>query len=244
MQIAADPNVNQPDSRAQFGDALLDRVRRHLLLSPSSVSHHEVLMMSVRPVTDARRGALVGEDGVFSCSAIPAGTVLTEYGGLVTPMSQHLLRSRQGLRRPRDEKTLLLASTLFWSDEPLFGIIEEEGIPDRLVIDGSFHSNIGAKFNDFRLAPLLGRRAAADIGRAQPDPPPNATFVELVIAGWPRTFIVAERDIPPGAEITIDYGVAFWESIRLQNAFDASPAFADGSGKVSVARLVDLLARL
>lgn len=156
-------------------------------------------------------------------------------------MAQHLPRSLQDVRHSTDEKTLLLTHSLTWA-----GSLGElaDGQPNSVVIDGSFFETIGARFNDYRLDPFARRNAASDPLPRSDGPPPNCTFVELVIQGWPYAFVVCERPVTAGEELTIDYGDMFWESMRCQRAFDASPTLQDRNGNMSLEALLAVLSRL
>ncbi|KAJ3183377.1 hypothetical protein HDU87_006696 [Geranomyces variabilis] len=79
-----------------------------------------------------------------------------------------------------------------------------------LLVDGD--KTIGAfawatELNDFRTDPL---NPFAD---EDPSSAPNITYIEVTIMNWPCIFIVANHDISPGVELTLDYG-SYWEGFR------------------------------
>ncbi|KAJ3154783.1 hypothetical protein HDU89_008023 [Geranomyces variabilis] len=79
-----------------------------------------------------------------------------------------------------------------------------------LLVDGD--KTIGAfawatELNDFRADPL---NPFAD---GDPSNEPNITYIEVTIMNWPCIFIVANQDIWPGVELTLDYG-SYWDGFR------------------------------
>lgn len=182
---------------------------------------------------------------------IPRKTILCEYGGLVDLETRRHQRALQMEVPNSDEKTMLLSKYVFFCTlssccllmmvasrslqyDELRGSVHVQGEEDeedaqrsrdRLVIDGFFHSNIGASFNDFRLDPFKDGAAGAG-KKGQGEVPPrqtcalsrsaqNCQFVEVEIFGWSHVFVVTLADLAPGVELTVDYGEPFWETLRF-----------------------------
>jgi len=101
--------------------------------------------------------------------------------------------------------------------------------------------------NDFRRDPFKVRPSdGAHKGGSEGAERPNCRFVEVVIYGWPHVFLLAEREIPAGTELTVDYGEPFWETLRFHRALAVYAETAQRSPNkgVSMAELFGLLSKL
>jgi len=45
------------------------------------------------------------------------------------------------------------------------------------------------------------------------DRPPNCSFAEITVSGWPHIFVVTIAPITEGGELLLDYGSTYWEAM-------------------------------
>ena len=123
---------------------------------------------------------------------------------------------------------------------------EEKQAGERLVVDGFFHANVCSLLNDYRRNPFKDLPDSGGKVGSEGAERPNCKFVEVVIYGWPHVFLLAEREIPAGTELTVDYGEPFWETLRFHRALAVYAETAQRSPNkgVSMAELFGLLSKL
>ena len=73
-----------------------------------------------------------------------------------------------------------------------------------LCVDSFKKGNETRMINDYR--DQSGRKTAT---RQQ-----NVMYHQQLVNGWPHVFIVATEDIPADTELLVDYGAAFWTTLK------------------------------
>ncbi|KAJ3152332.1 Bromodomain adjacent to zinc finger domain protein 2B [Geranomyces michiganensis] len=180
-------------------------------------------MCSVQTVDDKdRRVALRGRKKVVADRLIAADQVIGIYEGEVLFEEEQQRTTNVMNRLSKEWKTFEYesmekasyriaiddAQRLGITGDALYGTAIRYRNP--LLVDGD--KSVGAyawatELNDFRTDPL---NSLAD---EDPSYGPNITYIEVTIMNWPCIFIVANEDIPPGVELTLDYG-SYWDGFR------------------------------